>query len=181
MVRDARKTTAKRARVRFEREICARSPKFSHERAAALPRVWRCESAGWACKSRGFGARRAQNDRMHRYKCARSPRLRCKICARSAKVLRERAAALPRVWRCKIALSACKSRDFGAVLVRDARKTTGKRARDRRACAAKLAPNRQKFCASAPQLYRSFGAAKAQFRRANRAISARSWCATRAK
>ena len=38
LVRDARKLTAKRARVRCK--ICARSPKFSLEGAAALPRVW---------------------------------------------------------------------------------------------------------------------------------------------
>ena len=125
MVRDARKTTAKRARVRFE--ICARSPKFSHKCAAPWPRVWRCESAlrvHFARFWRGFGARRAQNDRKT---CARAPRLRCKICARSAKVLRECAAALPCVWRCESAVLACKSRDFGVILVRDARQTTAKR------------------------------------------------------
>ena len=107
--------------------------------------------------------------------------MRCKICARSAKVLHECAAALPRVWRCQSAVLACKSRDFGAILVRDARKTTGKRARDRCVCAAKSAQDRRKFCTSAPQLCRAFGAAKAQFWRANRVILARFWCATRAK
>ena len=74
---------------------------------------------------------------------------------------------MPRVWRCDGAVPACKSRDFGAVLVRDARKTIEKRARDRHARAAKFARDRRKFCASAPQLCRAFGAATAQFWRAN--------------
>ena len=54
--------------------------------------------------------------------------------------------------------------------MRDARKTIAKRARDRRACAAEFARRQQKFCASAPQVCRAFGAAMAQLRRATRAI-----------
>ena len=72
-------------------------------------------------------------------------------------------------------------RDFGAIWVRDARKTIGKRARDRCVCASKFAQDRRKVSASALQFCGAFGAATAQFRREICAISARFWCATRAK
>ena len=55
--------------------------------------------------------------------------------------------------------------------MRNTRKTTAKRARDRRARAAELAQDRRKLRASASKLCCTFGAAKAPLRRENRAIS----------
>ena len=61
------------------------------------------------------------------------------------------------VWRCDDTVSACNSRDCGAVLVRDARKMTGKRARDA-AIASRALQNLRKVGKSFARVRRSLAA-----------------------
>jgi len=68
------------------------------------------------------------------------------ICASAPQVFGAFGSAKATFWRANHAI-------LTRILVRDARKTIAKRARDRRVRAAKSAQDQQIFCASAPQVF----------------------------